>query len=213
MKRIFAFLLVLCMTAAALTGCGDTKKLLGSWQAQLDLTDAMQQALQLEGFSEDYQVESFQVTATLTFLEDHTYTLALDEASVEAASEALLKKLEEHMLKAMEDELAALGLTATLEQLFEHTGIDLDTLFSKMRQTFADSKLAENLAEQVAATGQFKLSDGKLYLSADPQAEPESDHVGYTLEENRLTLSSPSGSLPTENLVLSLDGICFQKAQ
>ena len=93
MKRIFAFLLVLCMTAAALTGCGDTKKLLGTWQAQLDLTDAMQQALQLEGFSQDYQVESFQVTATLTFLEDHTYTLALDEASVEAASDALLKKL------------------------------------------------------------------------------------------------------------------------
>ena len=211
MKRIIAFILILLLTVAALTGCGDRGKLLGTWQTQVDLADAMQEALGLEGLADEYVLQTFPVTATLTFQKDGTYTLCLDESSVQAAADTLLKDLETYLLDAMRTELTQLGINATLEQLFEATGIQLDTLLANMRQNFSDADLPAKLAEQVAITGQFKLSNGKLFLSDDLQAEPEDAYCSYTLEDGRLTLVEHSGSFLDEHLVLGIDVLPFQK--
>ena len=94
MKRIFALILSILMIAATLAGCGTKGKLLGAWQASVDLAEIMDQIIGDQWVSENYPIDRFPVTVQLTFSKDNTFTLTLSAASLEAATEQLIQDLE-----------------------------------------------------------------------------------------------------------------------
>lgn len=169
MKKQIALILLLATVLTLFAGCAklEQKKLVGTWEGQLDMTNA------LEGL----EIQDFTVTVVYTFREDGTYTKQLDAASVEAAFQTLLDAMKE-ALDAMNPE-QSVGVDP--EALLDAAGLRLEEQL--------DSLLKSNKTE-----GKFYAKDGKLHMTETPEQEiNENLYDTYTLEGDVLTLTAAYG--------------------
>ena len=114
MKRIFAFMLVLCMVFA-LAACGSAKSPAGSWTAKVNLADIAGDSM---GEMADY-LKDMMVDVNLDMNEDKTFVLKMDANSA-------IPALKEGMRAYMNDMLTGMGMTA--EDYEAAAGASLDDL-------------------------------------------------------------------------------------
>lgn len=191
MKRKVSLMLVLGMIAAlVLSGCGkkdESKDLVGEWQATLEMADTLNESFASEpGMSEYLNIDSFALKMDLSLRDDGTFSMSLNEASVNDAFESIKQPLKD-------------GMTAYLEASLEGTGMSLeDALGGSDMDTMIDTMLSpEMITESLGDTtesGNYTAQDGKLYFLDAGVTKPDdnSESMPYTLSGTKLTLDKPT---------------------
>lgn len=199
-KRIAMLLCLIMVLSVALCGCGSEKdQLVGVWTGTMNLADAVNIGMEeaaaedpsLAEMAEYMKVESLTVTFTLTFTEDDTYTMVVNEDSLDAAMQGMMTELADGLLRYFEDLLAAEGVDMTVDELLAMSGMTTEDLAQQMY----DSMAAEDLFGDLNSEGNFMVKDGKLFMSDGlDYAVDLAVYELYTVEGSTLTINKGSDS-------------------
>ena len=197
MKRIASLALVLVMIVALFAGCAasatDQEKLVGTWKGEMDMTEALKGELgdELEGF----EMSDFKVTVVFNFTEEGTYTMSLDEASVQQAMDGLIAGM-------------------TLEDLLAASGMSMEDMMKMIKEELEGQDLVGEMVEDAKAEGKYQAKDGKLHLSEGKDEDiDEAVYDTYTLEGDVLTLTATYGADEEEaDMMKSVYPIILKKA-
>lgn len=190
MKKLISLVLVAAMLCCVLAGCGnkEVEALIGTWEAEVDMTELMASEMDAE-MMEFVTLEDVVFTMVLQFNSDGTYSMTLDEESVETALNNVMQSVKDGVVAMLENQIAEMGLEMTVEEMLAASGMDLDALMAELEAEIDLSSLIEETIDEASDEGKFDAKDGKLFLSAglDYLPDPECYEV-YTLEGNVLTL-------------------------
>lgn len=216
MKKIKAFSLVFVVLAllVSLSACGkdDSKALVGTWKADLDATQIIDEQLSSLGM-EDLALESrCVITLVLEFDAEQHYTVRADAAatmaSVSAYMEELIPAVTEQMYKTAE----ASGLDrSTFDSAFEERYNCTPEEY--LQQQFDAQDLASTLTAGTTE-GKYRAVKGKLYtVEEDHDAFDEEEYDLYTLDGDTLTFTAIDSSFSglDEDMVKSLLPIVFTR--
>ena len=190
MKKTITALLALVM-ALSLTACSknETKKLVGTWQYAMDLTQVMN-----EEMAESYELEELDSAATFcvymdfTVAEDGAYTLGVDmDATGESLTgyyQALTPVLAELVYAAGEAQgmsreeydaaLEAMGMTVEEYISTIFSAVDMGELLTLMLGSDAGTESA----------GWCKAVDGQLFMAETADELDAAGYVAYTLNSD-----------------------------
>lgn len=193
MKKLIAMALSLVMVLLMMAGCGilEQAKLVGTWKAEVDLSEAISQEIlgEVGDMGEYFKIDSFKVNFVMTLNSDSTYSVTLEEASVEAAFDELLLVLKDGMIKMLKDQIAEMGLEMTVEEMLAASGMSIDSLMEELAQSLEDEDIVESLVEECSNEGNYKVNDGKLYMSDGLEyGVDENVYDTYVLDGDKLTL-------------------------
>lgn len=187
MKKFMTMVLAMVM-ALSLAACGskdETKKLTGTWQYRVDMSDMMNQQMAESLELGDTQLDgTFGIYLSLTVAEDGAYTMVLDTEATGDEMSAYLQTLTpvvvDSMYAAAEAEgmsreefdaaLTEMGMTAEEYVGAIFSAFDMGSLMSSMIGT-EDSGID---------AGYCKAEDGKLYLADTAEGLAEAGYVNYT---------------------------------
>lgn len=202
MKRIISILtaaVLLLGMVLMLTGCNDQKKLVGTWEAQLNLAQAMMDEMDLgEELGDDFTIEQFNVTMILELRDDGTYTASIEESSMKTAFEGLLTEMEGAMRTMMEKEMESSGAGMSADEMLGLLGMTMDelirSLMDELRASLEEEAVINNSLEEAKTQGKWTAKSGKLYLSDEPdEAVSEDDFEVYKLDGNTMTWTEHTG--------------------
>lgn len=197
MKKIIAFLLVLAMLLTLTVGCAKKQqeltlqeRLAGIWKGQLDIAGILK--AQLGEALEGLELENILITVILSFTQDGTYTLDVDEETLTAAIDGLMETLSVYLRNTMEKEMAALGLGS--DQILGALSTTVEGFVDKMLDSVRDMDLGGQIAKEIKAQGKVLAEVGKLYISESVDAEPDqTTYLSYTLEGDVLIITEQTG--------------------
>ena len=190
MKKQLAIILCLVMLMSIVfAGCDNApatpKTIVGKWEGQIDISDALTEQLaagdaSLSGLS----FSDLTFGLTMTFNEDGTCVLAINEADVEQ----LFNDLMDQMMPVL-SELFEEMYGMSLDDLIATSGMSEDAFMEMlMEQALAEVDLSELNME-----GNYKAENGKLYISSDPDEEIDTDDISpnpYMISGNTLTIEA-----------------------
>ena len=213
MKKLLCMIMVLIMMAALIAGCGEQKKLLGSWEYTLELSDLIRQKLEEVAPEADFPVGDFAVTAQLTFEKDGTFVVQLDQNELSAAVDALMAQLEDGLMEMLQSQLEEQGLTISVDELLALSGLSQEELTEQLRQSFDADGFMEQLSDKAALKGFYQVKGDKLLFCADAETKLDAVYTLYTVEENILTFHTHVGdnAFLQENLILGAAPVEFTK--
>lgn len=207
--------LVLVMTLVLLLGgcsSGDKEALLGTWVAEMDMTDLFNDSIKMgagEEIGAYLNVNDFTLTMLLTFNEDDTYTMVLDESALEDTVAAMRSDLQAGLEQYLIDSVAAqLGIEMSIEEILEASGVTMEELMDEIiTQDLIDSMVAD-----IASEGKFLAEEGKLYLSAGFDYEVDKNiYETYTLDGDSLTLLEYISTEEVDEYTKSMYPMAFTK--
>ncbi len=188
MKKIFsAFLccMLICGVLFTAVGCSsEQSKFVGTWEATVDLSDALTDELAGEELADYMNIEDFAIVLRFTFEKDGTYEMAVDEDSVEDAFDALKDQLSAGLVSYMEDIIEANGLDMTVDEAFEAAGIDMDAL---LEEAFT-SDMLDDMVDEFVTEGEYEVKDGKLYTYDEGEELDEDEYITYEFDGDELLL-------------------------
>lgn len=164
MKKVLAILLSIVMIASIcmLTGCSDeSAKFVGTWEAEIDITDALNQmAAETEGM-EDLVVNDVTLKMQFIFNEDGTYTAGSTEEYINEFVDNYIAQIEDYLIEMLEKEIESSGLDMTVDEVLALSGTSLDALIEEMKAGVD----AEEMIGDMESQGEYKAMAGKLYMS------------------------------------------------
>lgn len=190
-KKIAALLCLVLMFTMILSGCGANEKdaILGTWEGTLDMTDALNASIAAAGDEEMAKYlafDYFELKITMTFNADDTYALTVDEEHLSDQVDGLMEQMVDCMYTYMGDYLAEMGLDMSVDELLAQMGYTMEQL---VEEYFDRDDLAESFSE-LETEGNFKVADGKLYMSEGTNYAVDEDvYETYTIEGSTLTIS------------------------
>lgn len=193
-KRICAMLLAVVLTLS-LVGCSnsDSKKLVGTWRCEMDLTGILEESLAGadEMFAELADFTPVIIVLYADFKEDGTVAIYADEQQADEAFEKLLDEfvvvLEEYMVEQIYEQT---GMQMTIEEILELTGLNIKEELEKLGL----ENLSKEMCKEMAQEGKYKAENGKLHISdsvvhnIDPAV-----YETYVLDGDVLTLTGYVG--------------------
>ena len=194
MKKFTAKLLALMLALAlvlSLTACGgsDQKKLVGSWECELDFAPLYNDGMEAEEGGEYLMVESLPMVLQMTFREDGTCTMSVSKESltnaVEIMKDAMKTGMEDYLMAMLGDAVEGL----TVDDILALMGTTMDDLIDSL---VTEEVIAE-MADDMVSEGNYMAEDGKLYVSdsLDEAVDvAEDDYSTYTLKGDTLTLET-----------------------
>lgn len=223
-KKTLALLLVLVLVLS-LTACGGKSDIIGTWQGEVDLSeafiegagdgseeviDSMDLPMEFDSIS-DY-LDEFAPLFVYVFNEDGTYSVRVDEASLDAEMEEYKQGLASYfryffveMLSQMAVEMGLAEQIGSEEELESALDIDLEEAISEglgmELRDFIDELVREEMGsiQEIAALykseGKYKTRDGKLLLSAglEYNVDPEV-YDYYSISGTTLTVTEGTTS-------------------
>ena len=213
MRKFASYVLVLVMLAALFSGCGEQKKLLGTWECTVDVSDVILQLLDAQKLSSELDISGFAVTAQLSFLEDNTFRLELDQQKLAASFDTLLQELEDGLIGLLQEQLGVQGLGITVEELLALTGLTKEDLTEQLRRSLDGDQLMQALSAELLLEGFYQVKGDKLLFCADEETKLENVYTLYTVEETVLTLSTHVGenSFLGEHSILRTAPVTFTR--
>lgn len=213
MKRSICFLLILVMATALLAGCGEKKKLMGTWECTVDASHLAKELLDAQEIGEDFEIPGFSVTARLTFLKDNTFRLELEKKKLEAAVAALEECLAKGLVDALQAKLTEQGVQIDIEELLQHSGLEQDALTQKLTEAFDENAFLDALSERLTVDGYYRVKGEKLLFCQDAETKLKDVYTAYILEENVLTFQETVGenSFISDNLFFGTTPMKFTK--
>jgi len=209
MKKKLAVVLCLVMVfMLALTGCGESSKLVGKWEAKVDLTEFLKEDMDNE-MLEFIDIDDFSIVLVMEFDKDGTYERSVDEDAFEDSIENVKKSFKKGMTKYFEDLIDEQGLDMTVEEVLEMSDTDMDEVID---QAF-DKDMWSEMTEAVKCKGQYKAEDGKIYMSVDEDDEPDDDmYWSYELDGDEFEVTKEKGFDEDEELGEEILPLTFVKA-
>lgn len=207
MKKIIALMLALLMVFA-MTACGgetattetaaiEEKGITGTWSYDFDVIDDLLDSMgSMDGLEDYVKIDSFVIRILLTFNEDGTYAITIDEDHLRAGAEDLIDSMKEGAKAYFAQTLKDSGVDMSVEDAMAMAGVDLDTMFT------ADMIMDEIDTTDISA-GQYKFENDTLYSSQDVNEAPDmNEGEACTVSGDSLTLSGLSGveGTPLEGL-------------
>lgn len=198
MKRIATLAVSVIMVLSMLlsmAGCtSEQSKFIGTWEAEMKLDEVLNTVLganeSLEGLVE---LKDISLTTQTTFNEDGTYKTVAVEESVEEMGEKIIDAVLDGTLKALQNAVAAQGVEMTVEEILAAQG----TTKEAMRKEFADSLDVDSMVENFVSEGEYKVEDGKLYMSDENTTLDEAVENGkyetYEIDGDTLKLTGAFG--------------------
>ena len=194
-SRMMALVLALAMLLVLATGCGDQDTFVGSWSATLDMADQLNKTLAAGDpeTAEYIQLDDVTLTIAYTFNKDGTYSMKLDEDSIDEAyesiKESLSKGMETYLVEAVKQQN---GLTMAIGEILAQMGVSsMDELINGvMSKADFTSALGDFSSE-----GKYEVKDGKLYTSDSlDTAISETEYETYEiLSDTQIKLIKPYG--------------------
>lgn len=182
-------------------GEADASELLGTWETTFSYAAVIEEELEVDeefaGFHED-----FDLTVYLTFYDDNTFAMYIDEAETEPALKSYTESLARYSTDAMYD-------------MFKDTGMSNEELDSMMEETFGmglydylieeltSALTVEDLAGDFYEDGVYEVKGNRLYLG-EYEIDPNTYDI-FTIKGNTLTLMIPEGSEVEETGIEGLD--------
>lgn len=203
MKKIFVLLLGAALLLGALAGCGGSKSasgavLQGTWRAELDMADMLNEQLAASGMGEFVNISDFDMALVLDLKDNGTYSMTMDE-------DALANSME-----GVKDQLKA-GITAYFEKVMPGQSVEsaLATVGMNIDDLMDQALNVDNLSGSFKVEGQYRAEEGKLYLSSSVDAEPTSNYVSCQQSGDTLTLDE--GSTAAGGSMAQLLPMVFQR--
>lgn len=201
MKKAASVLAIL-FTVLLLAGCGskvETKKLVGSWYCDIDVTERMNMAA-AESMGISTEDSSGVMTLRMCFSveDDGACTIGYDVdaiyAALESYTDALRVTVTEEIYATAEGE----GFTKEeYDETMKNAGISIEDMVSAVFTSISAEELVSLLAGRMdMSTGYCKAEDGKLYLAetADGLTE-DAGYVNYTLDGDTMSWTDNEGEL------------------
>ena len=194
MKRTVSMMLIISLLLSCtliLTGCNsDKKKIIGSWQAEINYAAAVNAGLyavdDMEKMADYIAFDSFMLTTTFTFRDDGTYTITLDSLSVFNAVQTIRNHVAAGMLEYVEDLLKEQNIPLSVNEYLAFLGLNRITLGETLITDNTLGKMAEELNK--GSSGLYRVKDGKIYMTASTEeALTEENYDTYTLDGDTLT--------------------------
>ena len=195
MKRSISIFLILSMLlgmALTMSGCaGDDKKILGTWKAEIDYTEALNAGIRsaegMKDIAKYFQADSFILTTTFTFRDDGTYTVSIDDASAENALKTIRSIVYGGFRRYLQYQVDMSGLPISVSEYLNLLGISMSELVDG---ALTDEVKKELLDEMVNPhTGNYRVADGKIYMTEEVDEElTEENYDTYELDGDTLTL-------------------------
>lgn len=203
MKKILALALSVVMLASMLllTGCGGAKTVVGKWEGEMDMTDALTETLlaEDESMAEYFEFEGFKVDVVFDIKDDGTYTFEMTEESMEKAIASLMETMKKGMPAYIEDMVTAMGMT--LDDFIAAAGVEsIDELIETM---LTEDSLDEAFADMESSfEAKYKVEDNKFYSSDDADSDiSEDEYMSFELDGNTLTFTELVGAEEDESTV------------
>lgn len=188
MMKLVSVILVLTMVMM-LGGCASEKKaLVGTWESEINFAEYLNEGIDAAGDPElaSYlYVDSFNITLVMTFDEDDTYSMSVDERALDNTVEQLKRDYQAGIERYLIDMMAAMGIDMTIDEIMATMGMSMEELIDS---AITDDMIQE-LVDSFECRGKFKAADGKLHLSAGLNYEVENGmYEIYEIEGKTLTL-------------------------
>lgn len=199
MKKQLATILGILMIALSLimfSGCSQQSEIkqneiIGSWETTIDMADMIN-----KGFAEDEEmgeylsINEFDLVVQVTFKEDGTYKMNVDEDAAEESFGKAQEDLVEGFEKYLEQIIKDSGMDMTVEEALTSSGSSMDEL---LEEVFGEEML-NALIEELETEGNFEAKDGKLFMSDGMDNEiDEDEYETYEIDGDELKLLEAIG--------------------
>ena len=196
-KRIALLLSFVLVLSLALCACGGGKKatIVGTWKTNIDLAEAFNEEMAASGMGDFINIESFNLPLVMTFNEDGTGSMTVDQAAMTETIDKLAADLTAGLEAYFTEYFASMGLEIDLDEALAASGLSMDELVEEMKAEFA----GEDAFAEFTNEFKYKAEEGKLYMSEDLDSEISTDTYNtYELKGNALTLDIGNEDLDEE---------------
>ena len=167
------------------------EELLGTWSVTFDYAIAIEEEL-----TSDYDEfhEDFNMTVYLTFHDDGTFEMYIDEKELEPVLQNYLKSLAQFATDmTYEDFREGLGEYYSEEEFEEIIESQFGmSLYDYMLEQFTDIVTAEELAAEIYTSGLYIVNGNQLHM--DENMVSSTTYDIFTIEGDTLTLTPPEGA-------------------
>ena len=189
-KKILS-LILLVVLAMSLVGCGkkDTSdQLIGTWELTFDYSAVVESELPSDysGFHED-----FDLTIRMTFNEDGTFSMYVDEDALAPELQNYLESMAQYDTDTAYEEYEAQGITrADVDELFQNQyGM---SPYEYALDYYQNSVTVEDIASDFYTSGVFEAKGDEVHM--DEYKVQDNVFDVFTVEGNTLTLNPPAGA-------------------
>jgi hypothetical protein len=152
------------------------------------------------GMGDFINIESFNLPLVMTFNEDGTGSMTVDQAAMTETIDKLAADLTAGLEAYFTEYFASMGLEIDLDEALAASGMSMDDLVEEMKAEFA----GEDAFAEFTNEFKYKAEDGKLYMSEDLESEISEVYNTYELKGNTLTLD-----IGTEEIEEEMAAILF----
>lgn len=166
-----------------------TESIVGTWAGTVEFTEEyMKESMTMDPMVSAYfSISPFSLDLTMTFHEDGTCAMEIEEESAKKAAEQMTQELLDGIVKLLDELLKQQGLNMTTEEYLAASGMTLDDL----REQMAGEMNAQDMIEGLSNEANYEIRDGKILISDDLDTEPEEeDAAPYTLIDGVLTIEA-----------------------
>ena len=200
-KRIALLLSFVLVLSLVLCACGGQKAtIVGTWKANVELAEAFNAEMAAAGMGDFINLESFSLPLVMTFNEDGTGSMTVDQEAMTASIDKLAADLTAGLEAYFTEYFTSMGLEIDLDEALAASGLSMDDLVEEMKAEFA----GEDAFAEFTNEFKYKAEDGKLYMSEDLESEISEVYNTYELKGNTLTLD-----IGTEEIEEEMAAILF----
>ena len=195
-KRIALLLRFVLVLSLALCACVVGKKdtIVGTWKADLNLADAFNEEMAAAGMGDFINIESFNLPLVMTFNEDGTGSMTVDQEAMTATIDKLAADLTAGLESYFSEYFASMGIEMDLDEALAASGLSMDDLVDEFKAEFAGEEAFAEFTNEF----KYKAEEGKLYMSEDLDSEISDTYNTYELKGNTLTLNIGTEELDEE---------------
>ena len=195
-KRIALLLSFVLVLSLALCACGGGKKatIVGTWKTNIDLAEAFNEEMAAAGMGDFINIESFNLPLVMTFNEDGTGSMTVDQAAMTETIDKLAADLTAGLEAYFTEYFASMGIEMDLDEALAASGLSMDDLVDEFKAEFAGEEAFAEFTNEF----KYKAEDGKLYMSEDLDSEISDTYNTYELKGNTLTLNIGTEELDEE---------------
>ncbi|MBR4761945.1 MAG: hypothetical protein IK086_04855 [Clostridia bacterium] len=184
MKKISAVVLavVLVISALSLAGCGSKKSIVGKWETEVDIGEAVSNSLgdESEELAEAFKDVNIVAKYSFEFTDEGKFSMLLDEdALVESfkGSKDAFKKFFNEYLGAMAETMG-MGI----DDLLDAQGLTIDELVDEALDESVEA-MKENLSD-ASKKGTYKIDGQKLFLAEEGEDFTDDEYVEFEFEDD-----------------------------
>lgn len=171
--------------------------LVGNWIGKINLAKELNEQIKAENV-ENMSFENVEVTVLMSFNEDGTYSIDVDESSIDATIKQVKSEYERMLTQYLEAFIKDNKLDTTVQDMMKLSGYD--SISQMVEDIVPEQQIRDQLAD-IHCAGRYKVQNNGIYVSdsLDTEAELMKNGMYYYFSDVNLVIVSAS-SLMSDNL-------------